>query len=87
MNRKVELRDFIRETFLFGKERAFSDTASLQEEGLVDSTGLMALVAFVERTYNIVVKDEELLPRNFDTIERLDEFITSKLKCAGPAAQ
>lgn len=74
------LREFITEEFLFGQEVTLADQESLLERGLVDSTGVLELVAFIERRYQIAIEDEELVPENLDSIQNLVRFITAKLE-------
>jgi len=77
---KTELRKFIVENFMFGQENQdFSDDASMLENGLIDSTGVLELVAFVEEKYGISVADEELVPTNFDSVDNLAEYVRKKL--------
>lgn len=75
---KRELRDFIIETFLFGQDAGLADDTSFLEQGIVDSTGVLELVAHLERTYGFKVKDEELTPDNLDSINSLAAFIATK---------
>ena len=56
----------------------FSDNASFLEEGIVDSMGIMELVAFVGETFGITVEDEELVPDNFDSVRKLAAYIRRK---------
>ena len=72
------LRQFIKENFLFGQEAAFSDEDSFLEQGIIDSTGVLELVAFVESQHRITIEDEELVPENLDSIDNLVRFITAK---------
>ena len=74
-----QIRNFIIETFLFGESNnGLKDTDSLLETGIIDSTGVLELIAFIEETYGIKVKDEELIPENLDSIENVSEFIRRK---------
>lgn len=77
------IRNFIVETFLFGQggEDLRSD-ASLLEMGVVDSTGVLEIVAFLEESFGVQVDDEELVPENFDSIARLRAFVQQKLSHA-----
>lgn len=72
------LRQFIKENFLFGQDLALADHDSFMELGIVDSTGVLELVAFIEDRYQVAIEDEELLPENLDSIENLVRFITAK---------
>ena len=74
-----EMRQFIVDNFLFGdKESKFSDDDSFLERGIVDSTGVLELVAFLEEKYRIKIKDSELVPENLDSISCLVRFIDRK---------
>jgi acyl carrier protein len=80
MNVKVEIRNFIFENFLFDKnEGELRDDASFLDEGIIDSTGMLELVAFIEETYCIHVEDEELMPENLDSVNIVVSFIERKL--------
>ena len=71
---------YILENFLFtDDDDALDDEASFLEEGIVDSTGILELVMFVEETFGIAVKDEELLPENFDSVVQLADYVMRKL--------
>ena len=75
------LRQFIVENFLFGDTSdsfSFSDDDSLIERAIIDSTGILELVAFVEETYDIRIEDEELVPENLDSVRQLAAFINRK---------
>ncbi len=52
--------------------------ASFLEEGIVDSTGVLKLVMFVEETFNVTVEDEEIVPENFDSVQRLARYVQLK---------
>jgi len=75
---KHDIRNFVVENFLFGQASDLTDESSFLEQGIVDSTGMMELVAHLERTYNIKVKDEELVPDNLDSINSIAAFLTAK---------
>ena len=85
-NIKNELHGFIRENYLFGEEFRFSDDVSFLERGIIDSTGILELIAFVEERYSLKVEDDELLPSNLDSVNRLVRFIDTKRAAAAPAA-
>ena len=75
---KREIRTFIVETFLFGQDSGLTEDTSFLEQGIVDSTGVLELVAHLEKTYNIKVKDEELIPDNLDSINSIASFLAGK---------
>jgi acyl carrier protein len=80
----IELRDFIVDNFLFGEEVSFSDADSFLRQGIIDSTGVVEIIAFIEERYGIKVEDEEIVPDNLDSIEKLSRFIERKAKITQP---
>ncbi len=82
-NYESELRQFIVENFLFGKEDApLANGDSLLELGIIDSTGVLELVSFLEQKYGFTIQDEELVPENLDSIDRLVQFVRRKAEIA-----
>lgn len=76
---KAALREFVAGNFLLGKDtRGLGDRDSFLDSGLVDSTGILEFVGFLEETWGISVADEELLPENFDSLENLAAFVMRK---------
>ena len=73
------IRQFIVENFLFGKEDGLKDDSSFMEEGIVDSTGVLELVNFLEEEFEIAIDDDEMLPENLDSISNVTKFIQGKL--------
>lgn len=79
-NMATELRQFIVDNFLFGRDKPFSNEDSLIENGLIDSTGVLELIAFLEEKYGIRMEQAEIVPDNLDSIQRLSDFIRRKLR-------
>ena len=74
-----QIRRFIVDNFLFGEEdNKLTSDDSLLERGIIDSTGVLELVAFVERQYGFKIEDKELVPANLDSITNLVRFIDRK---------
>ena len=74
-----EVRAFIVTNFLFGQEgKGFADDQSFLDSGIIDSTGLLELVAFVEQKYGVTIADRELLPENLDSLNNITQFIARK---------
>lgn len=73
-----KIRTFIVENFLFGNADGLEDDTSFLEEGIIDSTGVLELVTFLEEAFNIKVDDEELTPENLDSIDNVTAFIERK---------
>ncbi len=71
------VRQFIVENFYVDEAKVGDDT-SLITEGIVDSTGMLELIAFLEREYKIRVEDRETVPANLETLSRIDGFIARK---------
>jgi acyl carrier protein len=74
-----DIRQFIVSNFLFGQPATFTDEQSFLESGVIDSTGLLELVSFVEERYGISVADKELMPENLDSVKNISEFVARKL--------
>ncbi len=79
------VRNYIVENFLFGDAGDLSDSDSLLDNGALDSTGVLELVAFLEQQCGIRVRDEDLIPENLDTIERVALFVVARA-AAAPSA-
>ena len=73
------VREFIVENFLFGEEGDLKNDSPFFETGIVDSTGILEVVTFIEETFNINVADEELIPENFTSIETINKYLQTKL--------
>lgn len=75
---KQRLRAFVTKNFYMADPEAFTDTTSFLDQGIIDSTGVLELVAFVENEYGISVADDDMVPANFDSIAALVAFVTRK---------
>lgn len=72
------IRNFVMEKFPLARKRGINFQDNLLESGILDSLGILDLVAFVEQNFGIVLADEELVPENFQSIEHLTAFVQSK---------
>lgn len=79
MNIENDIRSFIVSNFLFGEAGDLNDDTRFMESGIIDSTGILELVMFLEMTYKIKIQNEEVLPENFDSIGRVAQFVSKKL--------
>jgi len=79
MNLVSEIREFIVENFLFGDGEQLGEGTSFLEEGIIDSTGILELIMFLEETYSLKIEDDELIPDNLDTLQNVTNFIERKL--------
>jgi acyl carrier protein len=75
---KQSIRTYITENFLFGDDSGLDDAASLLDNGVIDSTGVLELVAFLEKQFAVKINDEELLPENLDSITNVAAFLSRK---------
>jgi len=75
-----DVRGYVIENFMFGRDEGLPDEESFLESGLIDSTGVLGLVGFLETTYAIAVADEELIPANLDSIASVCRFVDRKLR-------
>jgi acyl carrier protein len=81
-----EVRAFIVGNFLFGQDGGgFTEHQSFLETGIIDSTGLLELVSFVEQRYGVSIGDREMVPENLDSLMNISQFVMRKLE--GVAAQ
>jgi acyl carrier protein len=77
-----EIRGFVIDNFLYGQPLELMPGDSLLEKGIIDSTGVLELVTFLETQYSITIEDDEVVPGNLDSIENLTAFVTRKLNGA-----
>ena len=73
-----QVRAFLVDSFLLGDDDGFTNDESLLDAGIVDSTGVMEVVTFLEETFNITIDDEELVADNLDSVDRLAAFVLRK---------
>ena len=87
-NIQADIRGFIIENFLFGQQsNQLTDDASFLDGGIIDSTGVLELIAFLEQRYAISIADEELVPANLDSVNRVSRFVQHKLQAKIVSAQ
>lgn len=82
MDNSVKVRQFVVDNFLFGDGEALKDDTSFMEEGIIDSTGILELVFFLEETFSLSVEDDELVPDNMDSLQNIARFIDRKLNAS-----
>ncbi|MEA2101648.1 MAG: acyl carrier protein [Thermodesulfobacteriota bacterium] len=76
---KGTIIEFIRENFIMGRSDTKLDPdESLIESGVMDSTGVLELVEFLETTYDIQIDDEELIPENLETLNNIVGYLKTK---------
>jgi acyl carrier protein len=72
------VRAFVIENFLFGNGAGLAGNTSFVREGIIDSAGILELVAFLEKTFGIRIEDEELTPENLGSLDALSRFLETK---------
>ncbi len=79
MNIEPQIKDYIARNLLFSSNGFhYKDDDSFLEEGIVDSQGVMELVAFVEDAFKVRVDDQDIVPDNFDSVSKLASYIRRK---------
>lgn len=73
------VREFIVENFLFGDEEGLENDSSFFDSGIVDSTGILEIVSFIEEEFEVKVEDEDLVPENFSSVVTIDQYLQRKL--------
>ncbi|MBN1872932.1 MAG: acyl carrier protein [Anaerolineae bacterium] len=80
MTIETQIKQYVAENFLFSDNGySLPDDASFLEEGVIDSTGVLELILFVEETFGLTVANEDVLPENFDSVTQLAAYIRRKL--------
>ncbi len=76
---RTAIREFIVDNFMMGREASdLTDGGSLLDLGIIDSTGVLELVGFLEETFSITIEDSELVPENLDSIDNLVAYVARK---------
>ncbi len=79
MQIETEIRDYIAENLLFREDGyPYDNDASFLREGVIDSMGVMELVTYVGKAYGIQIEPHEVVPDNFDSVNKLSGFIRRK---------
>ncbi|MCI0515802.1 acyl carrier protein [candidate division KSB1 bacterium] len=82
MDYREPIRQYMQTTFLFDPKTKLEDSTSFLKDGIIDSTGILELITYLEETYQIKIEDEELVPENFDSLQRIDQYLQKKLNGA-----
>ncbi|HLS80119.1 MAG TPA: acyl carrier protein, partial [Steroidobacter sp.] len=80
---RTQIRDFILQNYLFTDDAsALALDDSLLERGIVDSTGMLEVIFFIEEQFGVKVKDEEMIPENLDSVNKIAAFVEARRKAA-----
>jgi acyl carrier protein len=83
----ASVRGFMLKQFPLARKQQIKDSDALLESGMLDSQGVLEVVGFIEREFSITVMDDDLVPENFQTIDRIAEFIAGKRNGRGSASE
>ena len=78
MDAASKVKTFILETFLFDRNAQLSEDTLFLENGVLDSTGVLELVSFIEEQFAVAVEDDEIVPENLNSLENIATYLRSK---------
>jgi acyl carrier protein len=78
MELQQQIRDFVATNFYVADPNSLEDRTSLLDQGIIDSTGVLEVIMFIETTFGVTVEDSEMLPENLDSIERIASYVGRK---------
>jgi acyl carrier protein len=76
---RAEVLEFIRKSFIYNDKQTLQGDESLLGSGVVDSTGVLELIAFLEETFKVKFADSELVAENFDSVNKIAAFVSRKI--------
>ena len=79
-NAIVRIREFILQKFPLARKRKIANCDNLLESGIIDSLGVLEIVAFLQQEFSVAVADEDLTPENLQNIERMARFVERSLE-------
>jgi acyl carrier protein len=85
MDYSSKVREFVVENFLFSDGEVLKEDTSFMEEGIIDSTGILELVFFLEENFGISIEDHELIPENMDSLQSIAGFLARKVNASSTA--
>ncbi len=74
-----QVKTFIQQNFIFDDRKSLDARESLIGSGIIDSTGVLELIGFLEQTYKLKFDDDELVAENFDSLDKISTFVMGKL--------
>ena len=82
---KDRVRQFVTSTFYLPDPAQVTDTVSFLDTGIVDSTGVLEIIAFIQSEFGVEVADDEILPENLDGVNRIADYVQRKQNGAAAA--
>ena len=86
MELRNQVRDFVTSNFYVADPKSLEDRTSLLDQGIIDSTGVLEVIMFIESTFGVTVEDAEMLPENLDSIDNIAAFVARKTSQPVPLA-
>lgn len=77
---QADIRSFIVENFMLGNDSGFDVGESLLESGIIDSTGIMHVVAFLEERFGITIEDDDMVADNLESVLRMTRFVENRVQ-------
>lgn len=84
---KQQVRQFILDNFMMGAAASIPDDASFMDRHIVDSTGFLELISFVEQAFDIQISDDEMVPENLDSLNNIERFVQKKRAASASGGQ
>ena len=76
---RAKIREFIKNNFLLGNDKNLKDDDSFMSKGIVDSTGILELILFIEESWAVRVPPEDMTPGNFDSLDAIGHYLDRRL--------
>lgn len=86
MSYQDTVKTFIIDNFFYGEDADISPETSFIEHNIIDSTGILEVVSFLQDTFNVVISDDEMLPENLDSLKNIEQFLIRKMNGKSPEA-
>lgn len=86
MDYRKEIKEFIVENFLFGEESELNYDTDFYNSGIVDSTGVLEIICFLEENYPTIIEDDEVTQQNFSSINSVNSYLQKKLSQSNKAS-
>ncbi len=79
---KQKVKTFVKDNFISSSGlTTINEDDSFLKRGIIDSTGVLELVSFIEETFDIKIEDEELIPDNLDSLNKITAYVMGKIQC------
>lgn len=79
MEFKKEIKEFVIENFLFGDGEMLKEETDFFKKGIIDSTGILELICFLEESFDITIEDDAITQKNFSSVNSINNYLTKKI--------